>query len=98
MKKKKIILIGAAVAAVVVIGIGVWTLFGRKSSDGSTENVVYVNSVDNLYKEKSLKNKIETRAVNSSMMYGMRGQIDILEKQIDQLQKRSITEELGGEK
>ena len=48
MKKKKIILIGAAVAAVVVIGIGAWTLFGRKSSDGSTENVVYVNSVDNL--------------------------------------------------
>ena len=48
MKKKKIILTGAAVAAVVVIGIGAWTLFGRKSSDGSTENVVYVNSVDNL--------------------------------------------------
>ena len=48
MKKKKIILIGAAVAAVVVIGIGAWTLFGRKSSAGSTENVVYVNSVDNL--------------------------------------------------
>ena len=45
MKKKKIILTGAAVAAVVVIGIGAWTLFGRKSSDGSTENVVYVNSV-----------------------------------------------------
>ena len=43
MKKKKIILTGAAVAAVVVIGIGAWTLFGRKSSDGSTENVVYVN-------------------------------------------------------
>ena len=35
MKKKKIILTGAAVAAVVVIGIGAWTLFGRKSSDGS---------------------------------------------------------------
>ena len=33
MKKKKIILTGAAVAAVVVIGIGAWTLFGRKSSD-----------------------------------------------------------------
>ena len=48
MKKKKIILTGAAVAAVVVIGIGAWTLFGRTSSDGSTENVVYVNSVDNL--------------------------------------------------
>ena len=48
MKKKKIILTGAAVAAVVVIGIGAWALFGRKSSDGSTENVVYVNSVDNL--------------------------------------------------
>ena len=48
MKKKKIILIGAAVAAVVVIGIGAWALFGRTSSDGSTENVVYVNSVDNL--------------------------------------------------
>ena len=27
MKKKKIILTGAAVAAVVVIGIGAWTLF-----------------------------------------------------------------------
>ena len=48
MKKKKIILTGAAVAAVVVIGIGAWALFGRTSSDGSTENVVYVNSVDNL--------------------------------------------------
>ena len=49
MKKKKIILIGAAVAAVVGKSeIGAWTLFGRKSSDGSTENVVYVNSVDNL--------------------------------------------------
>lgn len=47
-EEKKIILTGAAVAAVVVIGIGAWTLFGRKSSDGSTENVVYVNSVDNL--------------------------------------------------
>ena len=45
MKKKKIILTGAAVAAVVVIGIGAWTLFGRKSSDGSTENVVDVDSV-----------------------------------------------------
>lgn len=48
MKKKKIIITGAAVVAVVVIGIGAWALFGRASSDGSTENVVYVNSVDNL--------------------------------------------------
>ena len=35
MKKKKIILTGAAVAAVVVIGIGAWALFGRTSSDES---------------------------------------------------------------
>ena len=48
MKKKKIIITGAAVVSVVVIGIGAWALFGRASSDGSTENVVYVNSVDNL--------------------------------------------------
>ena len=48
MKKKKIILTGAAVAAVVVIGIGAWALFGRSSTDASTENVVYVNSVENL--------------------------------------------------
>ena len=48
MKKKKIILTGAAVAAVAVIGIGAWALFGRSSTDASTENVVYVNSVENL--------------------------------------------------
>lgn len=48
MKKKKIILTGAAIAAVVVIGIGAWALFGRSSTDASTENVVYVNSVENL--------------------------------------------------
>lgn len=48
MKKKKIILTGAVVAAVVVVGIGAWALFGRSSSDASTENVVYVNSVENL--------------------------------------------------
>lgn len=48
MKKKKIILIGAAVAAVVVIGIGAWTLFGRKHRMEVRKNVVYVNSVANL--------------------------------------------------
>lgn len=45
----------------------------------------YVNSVDNLYKEKSLKNKIETRAVNSSMMYGMRGQIQEIKKRLEEI-------------
>lgn len=48
MKKKKIILTGAAAAAVVVIGIGAWTIIGRSTADSSTENVVYVNSVENL--------------------------------------------------
>lgn len=48
MKKKKIIVTGAAVAAVVVIGIGAWALFGRTSTGTGTENVVYVNSVENL--------------------------------------------------
>ena len=58
----------------------------------------YVNSVDNLYKEKSLKNKIETRAVNSSMMYGMQNKIAILEEQMEQLKKQGERNVLGGEK
>lgn len=42
----------------------------------------YVNSVDNLYKEKSLKNKLEMRVVNSSMIYGMKKQIEEIKKML----------------
>lgn len=48
MKKKKIILAGAAVVAVVLVGTGIWAAFGRSATDSSTDNVVYVNSVDQL--------------------------------------------------
>lgn len=42
----------------------------------------YVNSLDNLYKEKSLKNKLEMRVVNSSMIYGMKKQIEEIKKML----------------
>lgn len=47
MNRKKLILAGTAAVAVVVIGIGAWKLTENDGSN-STENVVYVNSVENL--------------------------------------------------
>lgn len=46
-----------------------------------------VNTVENLYKEQSLINKLETRVVNSSMMYGLKGQVNSLSKELAELKK-----------
>lgn len=46
-----------------------------------------INTVDNLYKEQSLMNKLQTRVVNSSMMYGLKGQINSLNKEVTELKK-----------
>ena len=39
-----------------------------------------VNTLENLWREQSLKNKLETRVVNSSMMYRLQDQIQELKK------------------
>ncbi|WP_291683291.1 DUF6270 domain-containing protein [Blautia sp.] len=46
------------------------------------------NTLENLFREQSLKNKLETRVVNSSMMYGMKKQLDNLRKEIEIMKKR----------
>lgn len=42
----------------------------------------YVNTLENLWREQSLKNKLETRVINSAMMYGLQKQIQELKKLI----------------
>lgn len=44
-----------------------------------------VNTLENLWREQSLKNKLETRVVNSSMMYGLKNQIQELRDKMDNL-------------
>lgn len=46
-----------------------------------------INTVENLYKEQSLVNKLQTRVVNSSMMYGLKGQVNHLSKEVEELKK-----------
>ena len=45
-----------------------------------------VNTVENLWREQSLKNKLETRASNSAMMYGLKNQIAELQKNLKNLE------------
>ncbi|WP_317346811.1 DUF6270 domain-containing protein [Blautia argi] len=42
-----------------------------------------VNTLENLFKEQSLKNRIETRAVNSNMMYSLQAKIRKLTEEIE---------------
>ncbi len=46
------------------------------------------NTIENLWKEQSLKNKLETRVVKSSMMYSMKTQIQELQKKIKKLENQ----------
>lgn len=48
----------------------------------------YVNSVDNLYKEKSLKNRIETRAVRTTMMFTLEKRINDLSSKLKNMESR----------
>lgn len=43
-----------------------------------------VNTLENLWREQSLKNKLEARVVNSSMMYDLQRQVKKLQEQIKQ--------------
>ena len=47
MKKKTLIIGSSAVAGAIVIGIGIWAVWGRNKSNDS-DNVVYVNSVESI--------------------------------------------------
>lgn len=47
MKKKTIIIGSSAVAGAIVIGIGIWAIWGRNKASDS-DNVVYVNSVESI--------------------------------------------------
>lgn len=47
MKKKTLVIGSSALAGAIVIGIGIWAVFGRDSGS-DTDNVVYVNSVESL--------------------------------------------------
>ncbi len=44
------------------------------------------NTIENLWKEQSLRNKLESRIANSSMMYGMKTQIQELQKKLKKLE------------
>lgn len=55
------------------------------------------NSLENLYKEKSLKNKLETRVVNTSMMYGLKAQVSQLKNELEII-KKSNNNQIKGEK
>lgn len=44
-----------------------------------------VNTVENLWREQSLKNKLETRVVNTSMMYGLQKQIQELREKVNKM-------------
>lgn len=46
-----------------------------------------VNTLENLFKEQSLKNRTETRAANSSMMYEIKRQMDILKNDVGMLKR-----------
>lgn len=48
----------------------------------------YVNSLDNLYKEKSLKNRIETRAVRTTMMFTLEKRINDLSSKLKNMESR----------
>lgn len=45
-----------------------------------------VNTVENLWREQSLKNKLETRVVKSSMMYGLQKQMQDLQVKVKSLE------------
>ena len=51
----------------------------------------YVNSVDNLYKEKSLKNRIETRAVRTTMMFTLEKRINDLSSKLKNMESRLLS-------
>lgn len=46
-----------------------------------------VNTLENLWREQSLKNKLETRVVNSSMMYSLRKQIEELQNKLEDIRR-----------
>ena len=45
------------------------------------------NTLENLYAEQSLQNKLETRVVNTAMMYNLEKQVKELQQQVQKLQK-----------
>lgn len=47
----------------------------------------HVNTVENLYREQSLKNKLETRVVKSNMMYDMKKQLNELKIEVEKVKK-----------
>lgn len=49
------------------------------------------NTTENLWREQSLKNKLETRVAKSSMMYSMRTQIQELQKKLKKLENQINT-------
>lgn len=51
----------------------------------------YVNNVDNLYKEKSLKNRIETRAVRTTMMFTLEKRINDLSSKLKNMESRLLS-------
>ena len=44
-----------------------------------------VNTLENLFKEQSLKNKLETRVVNSSMIYSMQEKIKKITSEVEKI-------------
>lgn len=54
------------------------------------------NTLENLRKEQSLKNKIETRVANMAFVYGLQKQIQDLQKQLQDLKKTLNTLCKGG--
>ena len=47
-----------------------------------------VNSLENLRREQSLRNKLDTRVVHTMMMYDLQRQIRDLQKKIDIIEKK----------
>lgn len=45
-----------------------------------------VNTVENLWREQSLKNRLETRLINGSITYGLKRQIQILQQKIEKIE------------
>lgn len=52
-----------------------------------------INIVENLYKEQSLKNKLETRVINSGMMYSLKNEIKELKSEIKTMKEQNVNKD-----
>lgn len=52
-----------------------------------------INMIENLYKEQSLKNKLETRVINSGMIYSLKSEITELKKEIKTLKEKNANKD-----